>query len=94
MSLRNSTLQTIDTYVQCIARFKRFFNSSPEHLSPEDVRAYLVHLVQERRASLSYDKQTRSAPRFLHRASLGPNDVPDAIPQIPETRRIELPPFN
>jgi integrase/recombinase XerD len=63
MTLRNFTPQTIDSYVQCIARFARYFKSSPERLSPEDVRAYLVHLVQERRVSLSYYKQTRSTRR-------------------------------
>ncbi len=64
MTLRNFTSQNIDTYVQCIARFARYFKSSPDHLSPEDVRAYLVHLVQERRFSLSYYQQSRSASRI------------------------------
>ena len=82
MILRNFTPQTIDSYVQCIVRFSRYFKSSPEHLSPEDVRAYLVHLVQERRVSLSYYKQTRSALRFLYRVTLGRSDVLDAIPPV------------
>jgi integrase/recombinase XerD len=90
MTLRNFTQQTIDTYVQCIARFARYFKSSPEHRSPEDVRAYLVHLVQERRVSLSYYKQTRSALRFLYRVSLGRNDVLDAIPALKEPRTLPV----
>ena len=53
MNLRNFTPQTIESYVQCIARFARYFKSSPEHLGPEEVRAYLVHHLQERRVSLS-----------------------------------------
>jgi Phage integrase, N-terminal SAM-like domain len=61
MTLRNFTTQTIRSYVWCVARFACHFNSSPEHLGPEGVRAYLVYLVQERRVSLSYYKQTRVA---------------------------------
>ncbi len=66
---------TIASYVQCIARVERCSKSSPERNSPEEVRA---HLVQERRVSLSYDEQTRSALRFSYRINLGGNDVPDA----------------
>jgi integrase/recombinase XerD len=90
MTLRNFTQQTIDTYVQCIARFARYFKSSPELLSPEDIRAYLVYLVQERRVSFSYYKQTRSALRFLYRVSLGRNDVLDAIPPVKEPRTLPV----
>ena len=39
MTLRNFRPQTIDSYVQCIARFARYSNASPEHLGPEQVRA-------------------------------------------------------
>ena len=80
MTLRNFTPQTIRAYVQCVARFARYFNSSPEHLGPEHVRAYLLHLVQERHVSLSYYKQTRSALRFFYRVTLGRNDVPECHP--------------
>jgi hypothetical protein len=38
MTVRNFTPETIESYVQCIARFERYFKSSPEQPSPEDVR--------------------------------------------------------
>ena len=88
MTLRNFTPQTIQTYVRCIARFARYFHSSPEHLGPEQVRAYLLHLVQERRVSLSYYKQTRSALRFLYRVTLGRDDVLEAIPPVKQPRTL------
>jgi site-specific recombinase XerD len=90
MALRNFTPQTIESYVACIVRFARYFQSSPEHLGPEEVRAYLVHLVQERRVSLSYYKQIRSALRFLYRVTLGRNDVPDAIPPVKQPRTLPV----
>jgi integrase/recombinase XerD len=90
MTLRNFTHATIRSYVWCVARLARYFNSSPEHLGPEDVRGYLVYLVQEQRVSLSYYKQTRAALRFLYRVTLGRNDVPDVIPPVKQPRTLPV----
>jgi integrase/recombinase XerD len=45
MTLRNLTPQTIQTYVRCVARFARHFNTSPEHVGPEHVHAFLLQLL-------------------------------------------------
>jgi integrase/recombinase XerD len=90
MTLRNFTRQTIQSYVLCIARFARYFNRSPQDLGPEEVRAYLLYLVQERRVSLSYYKQVRSALRFLYRVTLGRDDVPDGIPPVKQPRTLPV----
>jgi site-specific recombinase XerD len=79
MTLRNLTPQTIRSYVRCAARFARYFNTSPADLGPEHVRAYLLHLVQERRVSWSHSNQTRCALRFLYRVTLGRDCVVEAI---------------
>jgi integrase/recombinase XerD len=70
MSLRNLAPKTIESYVQRVSGFARHFNSSPEHLGPDHVRAYLLHLVHERRLSWSHYNQVRSALRFLYRVTL------------------------
>jgi len=79
MTLRNFTPKTIQAYVRCVARFARYFHCSPERLGPEHVRAYLLHLRQERNASMSYYNQTRCALRFFYRVTLGRDDVPASI---------------
>ncbi|HMB02887.1 MAG TPA: site-specific integrase [Isosphaeraceae bacterium] len=71
MQLRNFAPGTIALYVNCVARFARHFGTSPEHLGPEDVRAYLLQLVQERRPSWSYYNQNLHALRFLYNVTLG-----------------------
>ena len=53
MTLCNFTPPTIRTYVGCVARFARHFHTSPDHLGPEHVRDFLLHLLQERHASMS-----------------------------------------
>jgi integrase/recombinase XerD len=90
MTLRNFAPQTIQSYVQCIARFARYFNTSPEHLGPEQVRTYLLYIVQQRRASLSHYKQVRSALRFLYRVTLCRDDVPESIPPVKQPRALPV----
>src|SRR5271157_5191731 len=69
--LRNRAPGTIRQYVNCAAGFARHFNASPEGLGPEQVRSYLLHLVQERHVSWSYYNQSRCALQFLYRVTLG-----------------------
>ncbi len=86
MTLRNFTPQTIQAYVRCVARFAQHFRTSPDNLGPEHVRAYLLHLVQEQRASLSHYKQNRCALRFFYRVTLGRDEVASSIPPLKQPR--------
>jgi integrase/recombinase XerD len=70
MTLRNLAPKTIESYVQRISGFAQYFKTSPEHLGPDHVRAYLLHLVHERHLSWSHYNQVRSALRFLYRVTL------------------------
>jgi site-specific recombinase XerD len=70
MTMRNLAPMTIVSYVQRIPGFAQYFNSSPEHLGLDHVRAYLLHLDHERRISWSHYNQVRSALRFLYRVTL------------------------
>jgi integrase/recombinase XerD len=79
MTMRNFTPKTIQAYVRCVARFARYFNRSPDKLGPEQMRAYLLHLRQERQASTSYYNQIRCALRFFYEVTLGRDDVPASI---------------
>jgi site-specific recombinase XerD len=71
MQLRNFAPGTVSVYVNCVARFARHFGKSPELLGPEDVRAYLLHLIEQRRPSWSYYNQIVQALRFLYKVTLG-----------------------
>ena len=52
LQLRNRAPDTIEAYVQQVARFARHFHRSPETLGAEDVRQYQLHLL-ERKVSWS-----------------------------------------
>jgi integrase/recombinase XerD len=90
MTLRNFTKATIEAYVRCVVRFARHFRSSPDLLGPEQVRAYLLHLLQERHVSLSYYKLTRCALRFFYRETLGRDDVPQSLAPVKQPRTLPV----
>lgn len=79
LRVRNYARRTIDCYVGKVAAFARHFGRSPEELGPEEVRAFQVHLVQQR-VSWSSFNQAVCALRFLYRTTLG---RPETIPFIP-----------
>ena len=70
MQLRNLSPRTIDAYISRVGTFARHFGRSPEILGPEDVRTYLLHLVQEKRVSWSVYNQTVAALRFVYEVTL------------------------
>src|SRR5262245_66171394 len=57
--LHNLSPKTIRLYISWVADFAQYFHTSPEHLGPEHVRSYLLHLVQEQKASWNVHKQAR-----------------------------------
>ena len=79
MRLRNYAPRTIRIYTQCIAAFARHFGKSPERLDADHVRAYLLFLIQEKRASWSYYGQAICALRFLYRVTLGKDWIVEGV---------------
>ena len=90
--LHNRSPKTIRLYIDWVADFARYFHTSPEHLGPEHVRSYLLHLVQERQASWNVHKQARLALQFLYRVTLGREWVVEkvACPKAPKKLPVVL----
>jgi integrase/recombinase XerD len=86
MQLRNFAPRTITVYVDCVARYARHFGRSPEHLGPDDVRAYLLHMIEERRQSWAYYNLNLQALRFLYNVTLG---RPEVLAHLPCPKRLK-----
>lgn len=71
MRLRNLSRHTIDAYVRAVRQFADHFGQSPELLSAQQVRQYLLHLVQEKRVSWSRYNLARCGLQFLYQVTLG-----------------------
>jgi integrase/recombinase XerD len=65
LQLRNSSEETIQTYLGCVERFARHYGQSPEQLNAEQVRSYLLYLLGERKLSWPALHVARAALRFL-----------------------------
>ena len=63
--------RTQASYAEAISRMARHYRSDPAQLTPEEVSAYLLHMVKERHLSFSTVNQAASACRFLYERVLG-----------------------
>jgi hypothetical protein len=72
MSL-NVAPSTSHDYIRCVERLAAYYGRSPEHLTQEEVRAFLVYLVTEAKVSNGVLCGFVSAFRFLNKITLIPN---------------------
>jgi integrase/recombinase XerD len=90
MRLRNFSPHTEAAYVRAVAGFARHFDKSPEHLTAEDARQYLLHLIQNQKASVSLYNITRCALQFFYGITLGRDERFDRLPCARERKRLPV----
>jgi integrase/recombinase XerD len=83
LRVRNYSEKTQSIYIQRVAQFARHGGRPPDQIGAEEIRAYLLHLVDTKRASWSTFNQTVCALRFFYRVTLGRGDL---VPDIPFPR--------
>jgi integrase/recombinase XerD len=90
MTLRNLSPSTQQSYIYAIAKFSRHFGSSPDRLNLEQVRAYQLHLIEQKH-SWSHLNQVACAMRFFFGVTLGQAEAferivggrkPDKLPLV------------
>ena len=80
MRVRNLSPHTQRIYVDRVAQFARHFGKSPGQLGPEEIRAYQVYMINNKKASWVVLNQTVCALRFLYRITLGKEWIIHHIP--------------
>ena len=71
MKLRNFSTATQESYVYAVSRLAKYHHKSPDQLSKEDIRAFLVHLTIERKLSPNSLTGYCSGLRFFYNETLG-----------------------
>jgi site-specific recombinase XerD len=71
MKLRNFSTATQKSYVYAMTRLTKYYGRSPDQLSKEDIRAFLVHLIVERKLSPNGLTGYCSGLRFFYNETLG-----------------------
>jgi site-specific recombinase XerD len=88
MRMRNLSQGTVDAYVSAVAQFAKHFGHSPAHLGGEQIREYLVHLVEQRRSGWSQYNVARCALRFLYDITLGRAGLVEKLAWAKPPRRL------
>ena len=84
MKRRNYAAKTIQEYAGCARRLGAYYGCCPSKLTPEQIRQYQLHLIQQKRVSWGYYNGTMTALRFLYLQVL---QREWSIEQIPHGRR-------
>lgn len=90
MKLRNYSPGTQERYLRAVAGLAKHFGRSPDQISPEQVRGYLLYLVQERGIGWSFYKQTRCGLQFFFRVTLGREGALSQIPCARSPKRLPV----
>ncbi len=91
MQVRNLSPRTQASYVRHIALFARYFGKSPEVLGPEEIRAYQVYLINEKKLAPASLVIAVSALRFLYKVTLHRDwCAEDVIPTPKKPQRLPL----
>lgn len=66
LKIRNMSQRTIDAYTYHAGKFADFIEKSLDRVTPEDVRSFQLHMIEERKLAYSSFNQAVCALRFLY----------------------------
>jgi site-specific recombinase XerD len=79
LKIRDYSQHTVAAYVSAVYRLAKYHHKSPDKLGREEIRAFLVDLVEQKKVSWPYYKQVLAALRFLYRHVLQRGEVVEDI---------------
>src|SRR5712691_6893858 len=71
MQLRRFSPHTVEAYLRAVTQLAQFYKRSPDRISKEEVRTFLVDVVKRKKAAPSTYNQVRCALVFFYRVTLG-----------------------
>lgn len=89
LRLKNFSPGTIKVYVHAVDKFARHFGRSPDELGQDDVRSYLVHLL-DRGLARGSCVVARNALRHFYTDTLGRPDCVESLPRPKRERRLPV----
>jgi integrase/recombinase XerD len=84
MKLRRFSPKTISCYLGCMKNVAIHFGKSPAELGEEEIRRYLLYLIEDRKASQAVISQSYSALKFFFEKTI---QKPWNILKIPRSKR-------
>jgi len=77
---RNYAETTIRSYLQTIEDFRRFASKRLDHLGPDEIRKYQVHLLEERKLEVGTVAYRVAALRFFYVRTLKRSAMKEELP--------------
>ncbi|MBK8120425.1 MAG: site-specific integrase [Sulfuritalea sp.] len=90
MVLRGFALRTRETYLACVAGLAKHYHRPPDQLDAEQIQAYLLHLIQERKLAYASVNQAACACRFLFGQVLQQRKIWFEIPMAKAPKRLPV----
>jgi site-specific recombinase XerD len=88
LELRAMAVRTREAYIDAVAKLARHYKRSPDQLSADEVQAYLLYLLRERKLARASINQFGCAFRFLYGVVLGLDGQTFQIPLGPAPQRL------
>ena len=88
MQLHRLAPSTQKLYATAITALARYYWRSPDQLTPDEIRAYLHHLLEERKLAWSTCNVTAAALRFLYVETLDWSPLKLHLPPRPAHQRL------
>jgi site-specific recombinase XerD len=84
IQLRGFSPHTQDSYVRCVTGLARFYHRAPDQINDDELKAYLLHLLREKKLAVGSLIVAVSGLRFffgtvLHRATIA---IEQALPRM------------
>ena len=86
--VRGMADRTRESYLAAVTRLARHYRRPPDQLSPEEVQAYLVHMLREEHLAWSTCSIAVHAFRFLYHTTLGRPEATFTIPGAKQRQRL------
>src|SRR5437763_16658683 len=77
---RNYSQTTVTGYIRTVADFAKYFQRPPDQLGPDDIRAYQLHLLNERKQGVRTVGTQTAALRFFFCKTLKRNYPIEEVP--------------
>ena len=85
--LRGCSPRTQEAYVSAVYHLAKYYRRSPDQISDQEVRAYLLYLAQTKKLAASSRNQATSALRFFYATVLG-RPVDQVVRVLPRVRHV------
>ena len=85
--LRGCSPRTQEAYVSGVYQLAKYYRRSPDQISDQEVRAYLLYLAQTKKLAASSRNQATSALRFFYATVLG-RPVDQVVRVLPRVRQV------